>query len=392
MSPLDLKSVREDYPVTKNWIYFNTGFFGPISRHVVEAVKTYLDECCSKGMGSYEVFAKALRERERARKELATLMNAKPEEMAITTRATEGINLVVKSIKWEKGDKIVINDQEYTPTKILWDYIKQSYGVETVTVKATAKGLIDPSDVEKVIDEKTKLISMCHVTFDTGTILPAREIGKIANDHNVLYLLDGAQAVGAMEVDVKELGCHFYAIAGQKSLGAGEGTGALYFEKDAGKRLTPLITSGSYTSHFVPGLEKVEAADVFSSDGVLLPPYRFETASLNYPGIVGLAKATEYLNRIGIRNVEKRIRKLVASAFESLERLPHTRLVGTSDVDRRIFASFEIADIPHATVTAALEKEKIIARALKNCVRACFHIINTEEEISALESALAKLQ
>jgi selenocysteine lyase/cysteine desulfurase len=263
--------------------------------------------------------------------------------------------------------------------------------VNIVVVNADKNGLIDPADVDRAIDKNTKLISMCHVTFDTGTILPAREIGKIAREHEVPYLLDGAQAVGAIDVDVKDIGCHFYAIAGQKFLGAGEGTGALYFEKTAGEKLAPLIISGPYTSAFVPGMAKVEAAPVTSPDGKLLPPYKFETASLNYPGIVGLATATKYLNGIGIDRTSNRIRKLVATAFESLRHVSKLSFVGTADVESRLFASFEMKNLPNPKVTAYLQEKQIICRALDKCVRACLHFINTEEEIEELRVSLEKL-
>lgn len=383
--------MRKVFPITDRYIYFNTAFFGPVSTIVIQAVKEYLDECVLKGMGSYEVFARALTEKELARKELAKLLNAHQEEIVITTRATEGMNLVVKSLKLAKDDEVIINDQEYPSSLVLMNYLKSNFGVRIVTVKSNKLGIIDPSDIRAVIGKKTRLISMCHVAYDTGTILPAIEIGKIAKEQGVPYLLDGAQAVGAMKVDVREVGCDFYAMAGQKFLGAGEGTGALYVRNDAAEMLTPLIHGSSYTSEFVLGLAKIETTKTTSADGTVLPPFRFEASSLNYPGIVGLAKATQFLNDLGIENIAARIRHLTDTTMKFLEDLPNLKFIGARNSSDRIFASFVMDGISNQCITASLQVKRIITRALKHCVRVSPHYMNTEEEIHTLLADLRGL-
>ena len=388
---LDIQRIRRDFPITKNCIYFNYGLFGPYSKPVVDAVKSFLDECCLKGLGQHEVFSRALREKERARREIAKLLGARPEEMVLTSRTTEGMNIVVRGLDWKKGDKILISDLEYPPSMKIWEFLYKKYGVEIVTVKTGNNELIDPAEVENAVDSRTKLISLCHASFDTGTIVEAKEIGKIAREREVLYLLDGAQSVGVVNIDVKNLGCHFYAFGGQKAFFAGPGVGGLYIEKELINRLNPLILSVPYTSALVQGMERIEASKIMTSDRDYLPPYKFENASLNYPGIVGLATAASYLNEIGIKNIEERVHKLVGVALESLTEVPKLEIVGTSDPNKRIFASFRIDCLTNAAVTDYLAKLNIIVRSLGRCVRACIQFINTEEEIAEMVSALKKM-
>ena len=388
---LNIESLREDFPVTKNCIYFNYGLFGPYSKPVVEAIKSFLDECCLKGLGQQEVFAKAIREKERARKETAMLLGANPEEIVLTSRTTEGINLVVRGLEWKKGDKILISDLEYPPSMKIWDYLSQHYGVEIVKIKTGKDELIDPADVEKAVDHKLKLISLSHASFDTGTVLNAKDIGKIARENGVLYLLDGAQSVGVVDIDVKELGCNFYAFGGQKAFFAGSGVGVVYIEKEVSKNINPLIIAIPYTSTFIPGMEKIESSDIITHEEDYFPPYKFENSSLNYPGIVGLATAAKYLNDIGVKNIEKRVHKLVSFALESLEKVPTLEIIGTLDPEKRIFASFRIAGVTNAKITNFLAESNIIVRSLRRCVRACFHFINTENEIAQLVSILEKI-
>jgi len=389
---MNIERIRDDFPVTKTCVYLNTGFFGPISTPVVNAVKKYLDDSLRLGTGAYEVFSHALVEKEKAREQIAKIVGAAPNEISLTSRNTEGLNIAVRGLQWKKGDKIVINDLEYPPNMRLWNFLSRRLGVEIATVRAAEDGRVSPSDVEKKMDETTRLVAMCHVTFDTGLILPAKEIVKVAHERGALCLLDGAQAVGAIDVDVKEIGCDFYTIAGQKALCAGQGTGALYCRKELGNTLDPLIVGDPYTSSFVPGLQKVETFDVTSPDGEHLAPYKFEPTSLNYPGIISMRAAAEYLNALGPRNATARVRKLASMALETLVDIRKLKFLGSTDPERRIFASFIIEGKSNQDVTAKLLTEKKIAtRALKKCVRACPHWINTESEISSLEEALREI-
>src|SRR3990170_4920790 len=127
----------------------------------------------------------------------------------------------------------------------LWEFISKRYGVKIVTVKCDNDDFVHPAEIERIVDSKTRLISLYHARFDSGTLVAAkeREIGKIAKEKGVLYLLDGAQSAGVVDIKVRELGCHFYAFGGQKSLFAGQGVGALYMAKDKSEEVTPLIIS-----------------------------------------------------------------------------------------------------------------------------------------------------
>lgn len=273
----------------------------------------------------------------------------------------------------------------------LWNFLESTFGVRIATVPTSEDSLVDLEELDRQLDQSTKLISFSHVTFDTGEIITAEDIGKIAREHSVPFMLDGAQSVGATKVDVKKIGCDFYAIAGQKALGAGQGTGALYLRKDAGEGLDPLIVGDPYTSSLVLGLPKLEVAQTKSPDGGNRSPYKFEPTSQNYPGIVGLCSAANYFFSLEPDRAAEWIEGLVKRALSQLQEMRGIEIVGSTEPKDRIFVSFRVTGRTNQDVTAMLQQKHIIVRALARCVRACFHWTNDENDLQRLISGVTEL-
>nr|MDO8076322.1 aminotransferase class V-fold PLP-dependent enzyme [Candidatus Freyarchaeota archaeon] len=270
---MDIERIREDFPVTREWAYFNTGYYGPLPRPVVQAMNDFLNECMCTGQGNWENLFDFEEKKERTRVKLADMLNASPSEITLTRSTTEAYNLALLNIDWKKGDEIVINSLEYPPNNYIYNYLIKKFGIQLVTVEADEEGLVDPADVEKAVSDRTKMISMCHVAYHPGTILPAEEIGKIAEKNNIIYVLDGAQAPGYLPVDVKRLKCDFYAVAGHKALCGPVGTGCLFYKEEWGEKMQPLIVGE-------PFLFGAEPTEVLSPEKEWLAPYKFEATSL----------------------------------------------------------------------------------------------------------------
>ncbi|MEM2136053.1 MAG: aminotransferase class V-fold PLP-dependent enzyme [Candidatus Jordarchaeaceae archaeon] len=373
---MDIEKIREDFPVTREWAYFNTGYYGPLPRPVVQAMSDFLVECMCTGQGNWENLFDFEEKKERTRIKLANMLGASPDEIALTRSTTEGYNLALQNIDWKKGDEIIINSVEYPPNRYIYNLLVEKFGVQLVTVEADEEGIVNPADVEQAITEHTKLISMCHVAYHPGTILPAEEIGKIASENNILYALDGAQGPGYIPVNVKKLGCDFYAVAGHKALCGPVGTGCLYFKREHGEKMQPLIVGE-------PFLFGAEPTETISEEGRWLAPYKFEATSLNYLGFIGLGAAIDYMNRIGIENIRRRNMMLTSFAIDELTKIPNLKIVGTKDVNKRVgLLSIDLPGYPAVMLMPFAAIRKVIFRPVRGSIsRISIHYFNTEEEI-----------
>ncbi|MHA1643520.1 MAG: aminotransferase class V-fold PLP-dependent enzyme [Candidatus Freyarchaeota archaeon] len=373
---MDIERIREDFPVTKEWAYFNTGYYGPLPQPVVQAMNDFLNECMCTGQGNWENLFDFEEKKERTRIKLADMLNASPSEITLTRSTTEAYNLALLNIDWKKEDEIIINSLEYPPNNYIYNYLMKKFGIQLVTVEADEEGLVDPADVEKAVSERTKMISMCHVAYHPGTILPAEEIGKIAEENNIIYILDGAQAPGYLTIDVKRLKCDFYAVAGHKALCGPVGTGCLYYKEEWGEKMQSLIVGE-------PFLFGAEPTEVLSPEKEWLAPYKFEATSLNYLGIIGLGAAIDYMNSVGIENIRSRVMKLVSFAIEELSEIPNLKIIGTRDASKRVgLLSFDLQGYPAIMLMPFAAIRKVVFRPVRDSIsRISIHYFNTEEEI-----------
>ncbi|RLI14593.1 MAG: cysteine desulfurase, partial [Candidatus Hecatellales archaeon] len=219
MEMFDVQKVREDFPLLKTGvIFFDSAASSLTPKTVIDRMlEYYLEYRANIERGLYQLSQRASEEYEAARKEVARFIGARsPDEIVFVKNTTEGINLAAHSLNWGKEDKVVTTLLEHHSNLLPWLRCSERYGVKVEMVKPSREGFLDPADFERVIDNKTRLIAVAHVSNVLGTITPVREIAEIAHEHDALILVDGAQSVPHMKVNVRELGCDLLAFSGHK--------------------------------------------------------------------------------------------------------------------------------------------------------------------------------
>lgn len=391
-----VEEVRADIPFLRTGIiYLDNTATTPTPEPVIKAMLEYFHNYSANvGRGLHRATKRATEEFEAARGKIASVINAKPEEIAYTKNATESINIVAQGLDLKRGDKVITTMLEHHSNLLPWQRLEQEKGVKLEIVEGSKECLLDPSKFEAVIDKKTRLIATHHVSNAVGSIQPVKEIGKVAREHEVLYLVDAAQSVGHMPVDVKKIGCDFLAAPGHKGLLGPQGTGFLYFRRELGKDIKPLLVGGGM----------VEEADVHGIK-FLEPPRIFDAGTPNIPGIIGLGRACEYVLDIGIERIEKRERELTDMMMK-IAKMENVSVYGPSDLNKRGgVVSFNVKGLGHHDVASMLDElEKIAVRSGHHCaqptmrhlgvegtVRASVHYYNLPDEVTKFVETVGKI-
>lgn len=347
------------------------------------------------GRGAYRTAIKATSEVEKVRSRLAKFINCDSQEIIFTKNTTEAINLVAHGFKFEKGDSIVVSNIEHHSNLLPWLNLKK-FGININMVKSDEYGRINPADIEDAIDETTKFITTTHVSNSIGTKVPVEEIGKIAKEKDIFFMVDAAQSTGHMAVDVKKLNADFVASPGHKGLLGPVGTGFLYCKKEIMDDLEPINLGGGTIS------------DVTESDFKLSkPPARFEGGTPNIAGIIGLGEAINYVNTIGMEKIEAHGKKLTKLMYDGIKDIENSILYGHPEAIYDM-VGFNIRGVNCHDVAKILdEQEQICVRSGMHCaipairqigayelggtVRASIHYYNTEEEIQILIDTLEEI-
>jgi len=380
---LDTEKLRKDFPITERCIYFNSGWAGPSPTPVVEAIAETLRREASLGPASKRFLSEVEEETTGLRNDLGNLLGAGREEFALTHSTGDGLNIVYSGIDWKKGDRAITTNLEHVANILPLMRLRKRLGVDVVEVEADQDGLFDPGGFEEAINEKTKLVTISHVIYMVGTVLPAKEITKIAHEHNVPVLLDMAQSAGCIQINLKEIGCDYAAARGGKWLLGPGGTGFLYVDL---KQLESLSQASiGYQGARTEGSEYAPHPDA----------RRFEISELNAPIYGGLRRAIKYHTDIGKGNVEKRVRSLAGYLIEKANQTPNLRVLGTQNLDlKNGLVTLQVKGQNAAELVPMLEsKHGIVARAVPkfNAVRISLHIFNTEGEVDALINTLKSL-
>ncbi|TEU14474.1 MAG: cysteine desulfurase [Hadesarchaea archaeon] len=391
-----VEEVRGEIPFLRtSIIYLDNAATTPTPQPVIDAMLEYFREYGGNiGRGLHRVTRRASEAFENTREKLARVINAKPDEIAYTKNTTEAINIVAHGLKLRKGDKVVATVLEHHSNLLPWQRLERERGVKLELVQVSRECLIDPTAVEAAIDDKTRLIATHHVSNAVGSIQPVEEIGKLARERGVLYLIDAAQSVGHMPVDVRKLGCDFLAAPGHKGLLGPQGTGFLYAREDHLAELEPLLVGGGV----------VELVEEHKYD-LVKPPQIFDAGTPNIPGFIGLGRACEYVLEIGVEQIAKRERKLTEqmldiSGFERVE------VYGPHELKRRGgVVSFNVRGLGHHDVASMLDElARIAVRSGHHCaqptmhhlgvegtVRASVHYYNLEQEIEKFTTTLEQI-
>lgn len=315
----------------------------------------------------------------------------------MTRNTTEGTNIIASGLKWKKGDKIVTSVIEHHSNFIVWLRAKNRYGVNVELVKPKApmiRGLLDPADFEKVVDDKTKLVALTHVSNVLGVITPVKEIAKIAHEHGAYVLVDGAQSVPHMKVDVQKLGCDFLAFTGHKMC-APTGSGALYIKEELTEEVEPLCIGGGSIADVDLDNYKLDKS-----------PRRFEAGTPAIAGAIGLGAAVDYLEKIGMENIERHERELTRRMYVALSEMPKIEVYGPKPEYKIGITAFNVSDLnPHDVALALDVSANIMVRSGHHCalpltksvlrrpgsVRASTYLYNTKEEIEKFTFAVKEI-
>jgi cysteine desulfurase/selenocysteine lyase len=315
----------------------------------------------------------------------------------MTRNTTEGTNIIASGLKWKKGDKIATSIIEHHSNFIIWLRVKNRYNVNVEIVKPKppmTQGLLDPADFEKVVDDKTRLVAITHVSNVLGVITPVKEIAKIAHEHGAYVLIDGAQSVPHIKVDVQKLGCDFLAFTGHKMC-APTGSGALYIKEELSEEVEPLCIGGGSIADVDLDYYKLDQS-----------PRRFEAGTPAIAEAIGLGAAVDYLEKIGMENIERHEKELTRKMYKALSEVPKIEIYGPNPEHKIGITAFNLSDLnPHDVALALDVSANIMVRSGHHCtlpltknilhrpgsVRASTYLYNTKEEIEIFSSAIREI-
>jgi len=395
---LNIETIRKDFPIlqTKVYgqplIYFDNAATSQKPLVVLNAIQEYYGETNSNvHRGIHYLSNKATTQFEEARKTIAAHLNASPDEIIYTRGTTEAINLVAFSFGEafvKSGDEIIISHMEHHSNIVPWQMLCERKNAILKVIPITQEGELKLDEFKKIISSETKLIAVTHVSNTLGTINPVEEIIELAHAKNIPVLLDGAQAIPHMKIDVKKLDVDFYCFSGHKVLGP-TGIGILYGKSKWLKQMPPYQGGGEMIKEVT--LEKT----IYNE-----PPLRFEAGTPNIEASIVLAKAIDYINKTGLDAIANHDHNLLLYATEKIEKIKGLRIIGTAPHKTSVL-SFVVENIHPSDIGILLDKQGIAVRTGHHCtqplidfykipgtVRASFSFYNTYEEIDVFVKAL----
>ncbi len=381
---MNFDSISEEFQTDKT--YLNNASVSVMPKVSIEKMKQFLIDYSEMGPDSpeSEIFIKELWEK--TRKSIAKVVKCNPDEIIITQSVTDGINIVANGMKFEDNSNIVIRGGEHEHHANYFPWLKLGKRINVQSLQIDENGGFPNSDLKKLLDEKTKLVALSHGLYNSGLILPVKEIGKELQKENIPYFLDTAQTVGCIgEFDFADTGCDFMSFNGSKWLCGPMGTGIFFCRRESSDLLEPLNIGG-------------ESAET-NKDGDLTYkelPDRFQTGFRNYVGLAGMESSVTFLQNLGWNNIRNHIINLSNLFIDEIGKIPESKVFGPeNESDRTSIVSFEIEKHdPEKIVSRLAEKGIIIAKREiyeKPVLRISPHIYNTRDEILSLVEELKKL-
>ena len=396
---LDIKKIRQDFPILDSGIIYLDNAASSLTPEPVihKMLEFYHNYRANVERAIHRFSQRASEEYEKAHAKVADLINAESEtEIIFTRNATEAINLVANGLNWKKDDKIVTSLIEHHSNFIVWLRLKKRYGLKIEIVRPNREGLFDIADFEKAIDNKTRLVALTHVSNVLGVKIPVDKVAEIAHDHDAHLLVDGAQSVPHLKVDVKKIGCDYLAFSGHKMLGP-TGVGVLYARKELLDNLEPLSIGGGTIADV--------GVDYYTLTG---SPTKFEAGTPAVAEAIGLGAAVDYLREVKLENIEVHERKLTQRMYQGLADIPSVEVYGPKKIEQRTgIVSFNVGDLnPHDVALALDVSADILVRSGHHCclplnkellkrhegtVRASVYLYNTEVEVEKMVSAVDEI-
>ena len=399
---LDIQKIREDFPILsrtvydKPLVYLDNAATTQKPLCVLDAMRDeYLNVNANVHRGVHYLSQQATDLHEAARETVRRFVNASSvNEIVFTRGTTEGLNLVASSFCEEfmqEGDEVIVSVMEHHSNIVPWQLQAAKRGIAIRVIPMNECGDIDMDAYKAMFNERTKLVSVAHVSNVLGTINPVKEITRIAHEHSVPVLVDGAQSTPHFRVDVQDIDCEFFVFSGHKMYGP-TGIGVLYGKESWLDRLPPYQGGG----------EMIESV-TFEKTVFEKLPFKFEAGTPDYVATHGLATAINYIESIGIDNISAHEKELTGYCMKKLSEIDGMRIFGTS-AHKDAVVSFLVRDIHHLDMGTLLDRLGIAVRTGHHCaqplmdrlgiqgtVRASFALYNTKEEIDILANGIARV-
>ena len=398
----DINKIREDFPILsrevygKPLIYLDNGATTQKPRQVVEAITNeYYSVNANVHRGVHFLSQQATELHEASRETVRRFINARSTNEIIFTRGTtESINLLASSFadsQMEAGDEVIVSTMEHHSDIVPWQLQAAKKGIVMKVIPMNDKGELLQDEYKKLFSEKTKLVCVMHVSNVLGTVNPVKEMIAEAHSHGVPVLVDGAQSVPHMKVDVQDLDADFFAFSGHKVYGP-TGVGVLYGKEEWLDKLPPYQGGGEMIQSV--SFEKTTFNEL---------PFKFEAGTPDYIGTTALAKALDYVSALGMENIEAHEQELTKYAMQRLKQIEGMRIFGEAEHKSSVI-SFLVGNIHHLDMGTLLDRLGIAVRTGHHCaqplmirlgiegtVRASFGLYNTKEEIDILAAGIERV-
>ena len=398
----DIAKIREDFPILsrsvygKPLIYLDNGATTQKPRCVVDAIaEEYYSVNANVHRGVHFLSQQATNLHEASRETVRKFINAgSTSEIVFTRGTTESINLVASSFTdafMKEGDEVIVSVMEHHSNIVSWQLQAERKGIVLKVIPMNDKGELLMDEYEKLFTAKTKLVSVAHVSNVLGTINPVKQIVSIAHTHGVPALIDGAQSIPHLKVDVQDIDADFYVFSAHKIYGP-TGIGVLYGKENLLDKLPPYQGGGEMIKNV--SFEKTTFNEL---------PFKFEAGTPDYIGTTAFAKALEYVSALGMDNIAAHEHELTVYAMQRLKEIPRMRIFGEAENKGGVI-SFLVGDIHHFDMGTLLDRLGIAVRTGHHCaepwmrrlgiegtVRASFGLYNTKEEVDALVAGIERV-
>jgi cysteine desulfurase/selenocysteine lyase len=398
----DVERVRRDFPILQQkvrgrpLVFLDSAASTQKPRQVIDAMSEfYRRDYANIHRGVYELSQRATEAFETARDKVGAFLNAESREIVFVRGATEAINLVARAYGARNvgaGDEILITAMEHHSNIVPWQMLCEERGAVLEVAPIDDRGELRMDEFEKRLSSRTRLVAVTHVSNALGTVNPVREIAALAHARGVPVLVDGAQAVSHMRVDVRDIDCDFYAISGHKLFGP-SGVGVLYGKAELLEEMPPYQGGGEMILSVT--FEKTTFKEI---------PYKFEAGTPDIAGAVGLGAAIDYVNGVGLDEIAAHERDLLAYGTALLEEIPGLRIIGTAS-EKASVLSFVLDGVHPHDVGTILDQEGIAVRTGHHCAqpvmdrfgipattRASLALYNARSDLDALVKGIRKVQ
>ena len=379
-----VEQVKGDFPAAERVGYLNTGTVGIVPGPVQEKLFSSFCWFHDQGPALPDNRDRIREDLASARTILADFLGVEEDEVEFTTDTTAGMNAVIGSLPLNEGDEVVVSDIEHYVGRVPWQYLADTHGIKIVVAESRG-GTICGEDIEKAITSRTRVISLSHVSFSTGGRFDIAGIGQLAEQQDIFLLVDAAQSVGALDLQLHDLNCDALSFPGYKWCLGPKGSGGLYINPRAWDKLRPPTVA----------MGGVESADLNGNYRLTEGPRMFAPSSRGYLDTMGLAFSLQYLNDLGMKKVQSRIKHLTTKFVAEVSKLDAVQLVTPTSFDQRAgLISFTLKNTGDAEKMRDLTRSflrqgihiRVIPRPL--CFRASFHLYNSETDVDNLVELL----